>query len=52
MGEVDVSDRHNCPIIAGGLIREEKEVKELTEYGVMAVSSSDRDLWNFNLEDS
>ena len=45
-----VSKQHDCPIIAGGLIRKEKEVRDLTEEGVMAVSSSERDLWNFNLE--
>ena len=42
-----VSDRYNCPIIAGGLIREKSEIKELLEKEVMAVSSSDRHLWNY-----
>lgn len=43
-----VSDRHNCPVIAGGLIREKEEINELVEKGVMAISSSDHHLWNYN----
>lgn len=44
-----VSDRHNCPVIAGGLIREKKEINKLIKKGVMAISSSDHHLWNYTL---
>ncbi len=34
----------NLPVIAGGLIRTEQEVKEILDSGVMAISSSEREL--------
>ncbi len=44
-----VSNIHNCPVIAGGLIREKKEINKLVQKGVMAISSSDHHLWNYSL---
>lgn len=46
-----VSNINDCPIIAGGLIREKEEINKLIEKGVMAISSSDHHLWNYKLED-
>jgi glycerol uptake operon antiterminator len=34
-----------CPIIAGGLIRKKEEIDELFKKGVMAVSTSKKELW-------
>ncbi|MFW5995681.1 MAG: glycerol-3-phosphate responsive antiterminator [Halanaerobiaceae bacterium] len=41
-----VSGGHDCPIIAGGLIRNREEIEDLVSAGVMAVSSSDSHLWD------
>src|SRR6056297_3251631 len=46
-----VSNINDCPVIAGGLIREKEEINKLIEKGVMAISSSDHHLWNYKLED-
>lgn len=35
-----------CPVIAGGLITQKEEVDKLIKKGVLAVSSSNKDLWN------
>ena len=40
-----MSKKKQCPVIAGGLIREEKEVEDLLQKGVLAVSSSEASLW-------
>lgn len=42
---------NDCPIIAGGLIREKEDINDLIEKGVMAISSSDHHLWNYKLDD-
>jgi|SRR5665648_36896 len=34
-----------CPVIAGGLIRKKEEIDELFKKGVMAVSTSKKELW-------
>ncbi|MFW5981213.1 MAG: glycerol-3-phosphate responsive antiterminator [bacterium] len=36
-----------CPVIAGGLITERNEVEEVIAKGVLAVSSSNKELWNW-----
>ena len=40
----------NLPVIAGGLIRDLEEVKEILKSGVMAVSTSKKELWSINLK--
>ena len=45
-----VSNVNECPIIAGGLIREKEEINKLIKKGVMAISSSDHHLWNYELK--
>lgn len=40
--------RFKYPVIAGGLIKSKKEVDQLKEKGVFAVSTSDHQLWNYN----
>ncbi|MCG8513057.1 MAG: glycerol-3-phosphate responsive antiterminator [Halanaerobiales bacterium] len=42
-----IKDRVSCPIIAGGLIRKRNEVEELLKQGVLAVSTSNRELWDW-----
>jgi len=42
------NSKYEYPVIAGGLIKSKKEVIELKEKGVFAVSTSDYQLWNFN----
>lgn len=37
--------RLNCPVIAGGLIREKVEVNDLIKKGVLAISTSNPELW-------
>lgn len=37
----------SCPIIAGGLIRRREEVEDLLEKGIMAVSTSNQELWEW-----
>ncbi len=34
-----------CPVIAGGLISHKKEIEELLQKGVLAVSTSKKELW-------
>ena len=34
-----------CPVIAGGLISNKSEIEELLRKGVMAVSTSIKELW-------
>ena len=34
-----------CPVIAGGLIREKEEIDELFKKGVLAASTSKKELW-------
>ncbi len=41
-----IKQRNLCSVIAGGLIRKKNEVKELIDYGVMAISTSNDALWN------
>ncbi len=41
------SNESVCPIIAGGLIRSADEVKKLLKDGVMAVSTSNQQLWYY-----
>lgn len=38
-----------CPIIAGGLIRKKEEVNYLLNKGILAVSSSEKNLWDYNI---
>jgi len=35
----------SCPVIAGGLIRKKEEIDELFKKGIMAVSTSKKELW-------
>lgn len=42
------NSKYEYPVITGGLIKSKKEVIELKEKGVFAVSTSDYQLWNFN----
>jgi len=46
--EKQKNSKYEYPVIAGGLIKSKKEVIELKEKGVFAVSTSDYQLWNFN----
>ncbi|ADO76856.1 glycerol-3-phosphate responsive antiterminator [Halanaerobium praevalens] len=39
--------RYDYPIIAGGLIENKNEVENLKDKGVLAVSTSKQDLWNY-----
>ncbi len=41
-----IKQRDLCPVIAGGLIRKETEVKSLLDSGVMAISTSNNELWS------
>jgi len=41
----DIRHLNFPPIIAGGLIRTEEEVKEILESGVLAISTSKKELW-------
>jgi len=41
-----IKQRKLCPVIAGGLIRKKDEVRELIDSGVMAISTSNEDLWD------
>ncbi len=43
-----VKESVNVPIIAGGLIENEDEVKTMLEKGAFAISTGEEDLWNFN----
>lgn len=42
-----VKHKPPCPIIGGGLIRERQEVENLVKKGVLAVSTSNSELWNW-----
>ncbi|RAK07426.1 glycerol uptake operon antiterminator [Halanaerobium saccharolyticum] len=42
--------RYDFPVIAGGLIHNKTEVESLKEKGIFAVSTSDHQLWNYNLK--
>src|SRR5690625_621249 len=42
-----IYEKTNIPIIAGGLIEEEKEVIEALEAGAVSVSTSNQQLWKF-----
>ncbi|WP_017186515.1 glycerol-3-phosphate responsive antiterminator [Alkalibacillus haloalkaliphilus] len=42
-------DEHNIKIIAGGLIRTQQDVDEAIQAGATAISTSLRELWDFNL---
>lgn len=46
IGELRASIRQ--PIIAGGLIKSEEQVKHLLSIGCLAVSTSHKNLWQFN----
>lgn len=39
--------KYNYPVIAGGLIKSQKEVEDLKEAGIFAVSTSDDQLWKY-----
>lgn len=41
------NSRYDYPVIAGGLIENKKEVENLKENGVLAVSTSKQELWNY-----
>lgn len=40
-----INEKLSCPIIAGGLITRQNEVKDLLNNGIMAVSTSNQELW-------
>lgn len=42
-----IKHRVNCPVIAGGLITKREEVEELVDKGVLAVSTSNPQLWEW-----
>ena len=42
-----INEKHLCPVIAGGLIREKAEVENIIEKGALAVSTSNSKLWNW-----
>ncbi|MFW5998361.1 MAG: glycerol-3-phosphate responsive antiterminator [Bacillota bacterium] len=44
-----IQDKNLCPVIAGGLIREKEEVKKIIQKGALAVSTSNTELWNWDL---
>ncbi|WP_112179229.1 MULTISPECIES: glycerol-3-phosphate responsive antiterminator [Paraliobacillus] len=44
----EIHDKTNVPIIAGGLIRTIDEVNAALEAGATAVTTSNRNLWEFN----
>ena len=47
--KVDLVKQDLPPIIAGGLIRTEKEIKEVLKSGALAISTSRKELWEFKL---
>jgi len=42
-----IEHKLSCPIIAGGLIRTREEIEELLKKKVMAVSTSNQELWDW-----
>ena len=42
-----INNKNLCPVIAGGLIREKKEVNKIIKNGALAVSTSNEKLWNW-----
>jgi Glycerol-3-phosphate responsive antiterminator (mRNA-binding) len=42
----EIGDRTGIPVVAGGLIRTEQEIRNAFAAGAVAVSTSDRKLWN------
>lgn len=40
--------RSDYPVIAGGLVENRDEIEKLKKDGVFAVSTSNKDLWNYN----
>jgi len=45
----DLARQNLPPIIAGGLIRTEKEIKEVLKSGALAISTSRKELWGFKV---
>ncbi|HLV09953.1 MAG TPA: glycerol-3-phosphate responsive antiterminator [Halanaerobiales bacterium] len=41
-----VNERLSCPVIAGGLITKQQEVEDLINNNIMAVSTSNQELWS------
>lgn len=44
---VDHVEELSCPVIAGGLIRTKQEVDNLLQKGILAISSSNQELWDY-----
>ncbi|MFW6288068.1 MAG: glycerol-3-phosphate responsive antiterminator [bacterium] len=42
-----IHNKLECPVIAGGLITNRQEIRDLIGKGVMAVSTSNQELWNW-----
>ncbi|MFO7818771.1 MAG: glycerol-3-phosphate responsive antiterminator [Halanaerobacter sp.] len=40
-----LNDKLNVPIIAGGLVRDQEQIKEILKEDVTAISTSEQDLW-------
>jgi len=45
----EITEKTHLPVIAGGLIREKKEILEALKAGALATSISDPSLWNLGL---
>jgi glycerol uptake operon antiterminator len=43
----EVTNHTNIPILAGGLIRNEKEVRQALDAGAVAVTTSSQNLWSY-----
>ncbi|KGX92919.1 glycerol-3-phosphate responsive antiterminator [Pontibacillus halophilus JSM 076056 = DSM 19796] len=43
----ELKDRLDIPLIAGGLLRTEADVTRALDAGAVAITSSDRELWNY-----
>jgi glycerol uptake operon antiterminator len=41
-----ISKKLFCPVIAGGLISDQSEIEKLLQRGVLAVSTSRKELWS------
>ena len=45
----EFSDLAQVPVITGGLVETEEEVRAALEAGASAVTTGDQDLWNLNI---
>jgi glycerol uptake operon antiterminator len=45
----EIYDKTNIPVIAGGLIRTNEEARAAIDAGAAAITTSNKDLWNINL---